>query len=690
MSFLLALFSFFSIMTTTVEWVDYNLTIELNENIEKYREIPQALLYINGVLIIDPIVHYQRNGVERTFFSVVNTRQVKTFIIKYRVYFPEYNIEHTQEIVFDIVDNIAPIIHSVPVLKITAQDKLPDLVVGFIYSDNYNENEQLIIIIDHTQVVLKQVGMYPIIYQVTDLSGNTTKRIVYLEVYDHLAPKIKLKSPIVLAYGETFVWQDFLTITDNIDLLMTVIIDDSKVDYGALGTYQVLVSAIDSSGLKTTVRLELLVIDEIDPVIQLVSYTPMIEVFSVLTREQMLSYIVNVSDNYSDLSRLDVEISNDIRFDALGEYYIYYFVSDSSGNQNQTKIKVRIVDQEKPTIIIDDSLVFDVFGPRPFLIDYLDYFDNYDDKDVLKIRIDEKIQMDIVGKYQIVIEVEDSSKNKTILRLYVEVVDKKSPVVTQLNELIIVDFRQKDLSTYFKVEDNYDKDEDISLIIDDKNVDYGVTGSYIVILNVCDKSGNWTINEIKLFIIDIIEPVIVLKQSSISVEVFSEPLDLMQFIDSVFDNYDRVNFNDIVFRGEVDYEKIGVYIIEVILKDSALNQGITIIEVTVDDLTKPIVTAFPITLFVNDKFDPLIGIEVIDNLNQYKIDFFPKVLDTSTPGVKIVTYIVTDSRGNYSQFDREIIVRTRKEKNDPHEYLPVLIITAIGAGAIFYFYKRMS
>ena len=96
-----------------------------------------------------------------------------------------------------------------------------------------------------------------------------------------------------------------------------------------------------------------------------------------------------------------------------------------------------------------------------------------------------------------------------------------------------------------------------------------------------------------------------------------------------------------------------------------------------------------LTLKVGEYYDPLLGITIEDNLDEIEIKWFPQILDTSSPGVKIISYVVSDGRGNYTTFDREITVELVQEPLDITRYLPVILITCLGLGAGFYFYKQL-
>ena len=101
------------------------------------------------------------------------------------------------------------------------------------------------------------------------------------------------------------------------------------------------------------------------------------------------------------------------------------------------------------------------------------------------------------------------------------------------------------------------------------------------------------------------------------------------------------------------------------------------------------IRSVPVTLKVGEYYDPLLGITIEDNLDDIEIKWFPQILDTSSPGVKIISYVVSDGRGNYTTFDREITVEFVQETFDITRYLPVILITCLGLGAGFYFYKQL-
>jgi hypothetical protein len=161
------------------------------------------------------------------------------------------------------------------------------------------------------------------------------------------------------------------------------------------------------------------------------------------------------------------------------------------------------------------------------------------------------------------------------------------------------------------------------------------------------------------------------------------------YIQEASDNYDELTIESVTIQDEINYSQIGKYNVIYKIIDSSMNVMIKTLDVTVDDMSPPIVTTSSMILSIGDFCDPLVGFEVIDNLEETTIIWSPQIIDTNTPGIKTISYVVTDSRGNYTTFEREIIVEPMIETFNLIQYLPVVLITVIGIGVGFYFYKQM-
>jgi len=688
MSFLLSILSIFNLLSVRIDWINDFLTIPLHDNIDNYTYLPEASLYIDDVKIIDPRMFYERNGVEWTFITTVNSGVVKAYYIKYRVNYPTYNISQVKTITFNIVDLIPPEFIQVPTFNIPLGQKMPDLLEGLIYKDNYDHASNIKVQVNSSKVILNRVGTYEINYQISDLSNNTVTRVSHLSVYDHLPPMITIKKEFILSYGSTFGWSNYLTITDNYDTVLDIKINDQYVDYSRLGSYPIVITATDQSGLSSQVEQMLTIIDIEKPKITMKSQAPMIPVYSSESDALLKSFILSVSDNYDLLTINDVSVTHDIEWDLLGEYTIYYTLVDQSKNILETKIKVKVKDINKPTIWFTAPLLFEVFEETPFINQFIEYEDNYDIKSKLTLKITTSFKMNVTGKYPITVEVSDTSGNKEILQSYIEIIDSTPPELIQINDIIITDFSRKNLNLYFSLSDNYDTSSKISIHINDMLVNYENTGSYPIVVTATDQSLNYTILNTEILIIDIIEPELELKQYAVLLQIYSEPLDLKSFIKNASDNYDDLKADDVVIDYDIQYDRIGLYTVTYYLSDSSLNRIKKELFVTIDDRVSPIITSTPLSLYVNQIFNPLEGIYIEENMGNYELFIFPEVIDTTLPGKKKITYVAVDQRGNYTTYIREIVILDDSNKIEFISYLPVVIVTLLGIASIYYIYKK--
>jgi len=689
MSFLLSFFTFISIMTIRIEWFYTEIVVELGSNIEQYLMIPETRLYIDDVLVENPLVFYERDGVERTFKSTINTNIVKDYLLKYRVTYSTYSVSSVQVITFKVLDHIPPVIDQVPDFLLPVGQTMPILTEGLLYHDNYDPLSTITVSIDASRVVATKIGVYPIVYQIRDGSGNMTEETSYLTVYDHLPPDITIRKVICISFGESISWRDFFTIKDNYDLVPVIVLDERWIDYTHLGVYSFSITATDSSGLYTTLFQEVTIIDMDPPTMILKSLPAPLSIGSDMSVIDFLSYIISISDNYDELDTTDVTFHHDIEIDVVGVYKIYYSILDHSGNLTEEVLNIKVSDLTAPVITIVTPFIYEVFDSEPHLINQFSYSDNYSKTEEMTCKITATYKMNVVADYPITIEVTDKAGNKTIYRGYIQILDLGEPEILQLNDIIITDFEQKDLTYYFSATDNYDLSSKILISINDSSVDYEKIGSYVIYVTATDHSGNVKILETEVLVIDMIQPVLTLSMKSLIVEVGSTYLNLVSYIEVATDNYDDLDSSSVQIHEAIDYEELGVYQVTYVLVDSSMNTTEMILYVSVDDRTPPVVQFTNLSLSTGSPFNPLEGVQVDETSNQYTIQYFPYLLDTSIPGNKTITYIIIDQRGNYTISNRIIEIIPETVPQSMILFLPVILITLIGAGATYYFWKKM-
>lgn len=688
MSFFLWSLQLLTILTVRVEWINNFIKVPLFSNIEEYRYLPEARIYVDDLFVSGAEVTYERNGVEWTYISTVNTNKVRRYGIKYRAYFPRYHIYHVQTITFDVIDEIPPEIIHVPEKKMNVNEKIPDLTEGMIVSDNYYDVSSLVINTDTSRVNTNVVGTYQVIIQVSDPSGNMSFYESILRVIDPLPPFITQNKPIIISCFQSFSWQDYFTIKDNVDTVLSISIEDSEVNYEKIGTYLFQIIVVDRSHNQTIETFEIKIQDLEAPKIMIKSKPPDIDVFTNIDRILLESYILEVSDNYDVLSINDVNMTHDIESSVLGTYNIYCELKDASGNITNITIPVKVCDHEKPIIRLVKPLEFDVFSNEPLWLDFMTFHDNYTDQDHLTYKITTSPKMNIVGKYPITIEVIDSSLNKAIYQDYIHVIDFQPPTIKQLNEIIITDFEQKDYRYFFELSDQYDKPENIDFSLDDHQVNYDVVGTYEALAIARDRSNNETIYLFEIFVIDMIEPTLELKESTIFHNIGDEALDFIDFILTCSDNYDVLTIEDVDISYDIKWNEIGRYIINYSLYDSSMNRIMKNLEILIDDKIPPVIKTTDLYINRGEFFDEMMGVDVSDNVDVSSVLVYPNYIDTNQPGSYVITYVVTDVRGNYVVFDRNLIIQSITDSTELISYVPVIIIIVIGGCVLYVLYKK--
>ncbi|MFU8793609.1 MAG: hypothetical protein ACNA7K_06240 [Acholeplasmataceae bacterium] len=670
-----------------IQWINDILSIRLNEPLSQYEDLPQAILYIDDKEVINPNVYYEK-GVDRTFLSVVNTGIVRSYEVKYRVTFLDYNISQTHLIIFDVVDEIPPVILKMKTFEIPVGSKMPNFNEGLVFQDNYDDVALCTVeIIAHT-VNLHLIGTYEITYIITDQSSNETSGKTTLTVYDYSPPEITLKKPIIHEVSQVFQWKDYITIKDNYDDWIDPLIDDSLIDYTRLGQYVITITASDQSNNQATLSTSMTIIDTLAPVILFKSNPKPIHVNDHISRAVLEDYILSVTDNYNTLSFDDLIITHDIDTSRLGVYKLYVTAYDESSNMGFNQLSIQVVDIEKPTIDLKEDLVFQVFEPKPHLIDYIIFEDNYTPSDELNITITGTFHMHLLGTYIITATATDQSKNKTTKHFHLTIVDEVAPTVSLKQELIVTDFMPKPLYLYIETSDNYDDARDLVIDIDDQKIDYNQTGMYEFTVCVYDLSFNQTCETFDLFVVDITPPTISLKHTHITIDTSITSINYNQIIESCDDNYDVILVSDVVIDSQVEYGVIGLYKVIFSISDFSNNKTTEVLYVRIDHFEELSYYSIPLTANLYENIDFLDGLKIDDMHKNYQVRVVSDHIDFNQPGTYEVIYVIIDQRGNQYIEKTTLTIHAPLTKTSYKSYIPLVAINTIGLSLIgFLTYK---
>ncbi len=416
--FLLWLFIPVSIQANAVffTWHNTALVIPLGDPLEPFLNMPYATLNAPNE---DPLMYYEKNGVNYTYQSVIQTSVVKTYKLDFRVYSPKYRISSTQTITIQVVDTISPTFHRIPALEVPVFSKTVDYTQGLQYSDNYTITNKITLKVDSNAVNLNQIGAYPVLYTIFDEFGNEAKVMTYIIVKDYYAPMITQTKPIVLNPGQAFNLVEFFLIKDNYDVFVHSIVHDETVDYDTIGIYPIGIEVYDLSGNHQRLDTTLEIRDVTPPELFLKADELYVHIYEAL---DLKSLILKVKDNHSLLSIDDVTIATDLDLNRVGFYEALFELKDQSGLKTSQSVRIYVVDKIKPSVTFDPMTI-----KKGYPYDLMTGIHN-ETEDTIQIHVhDTNLEMK-KGSYDVVYIIIDAYGNHTTAIRQVTVHEETSEV----------------------------------------------------------------------------------------------------------------------------------------------------------------------------------------------------------------------------------------------------------------------
>lgn len=687
MFFLLLSVLFSPTPQVTFEFHHTVVEMPLGANPYDYVDLPYAKVFVDGVEDTDARVIYER-GVERTFLSVLHTKEVKSFFIKYRVHAPAYDLTETITIRFNVYDDIAPTITLLQPL-IFEVDTHIDFLEMFQFSDNYDHVDDLNIYIFDANINVNQVGTYTLTVHAKDQSNNETIQQFLVEIKDFIAPSIDLLKEIQIeVYGKLNIF-DFIKVKDNHDQNLIVNIMTDEVDFNTLGTYNLRICVSDQSLNTTCMDSKIEVMDTTSPEIQVVTYTPVIEVHTILDQYDFYQFIVGVHDNYDALTIQDVEVQTDIRLDIIGQYYITFFISDTSFNHTEVRLKVEVKDTIAPVVRLKEPLIFDVFSSlKPWSL-YVIIQDNHDDASRLDIRFESDVDTSTLGTYTLEVRVKDGSKNEANYLFFIEVIDRVAPEIILDDAIIITNFKQPNYASIIPIQDNYDPFNMLSIQIYDTHIDYDTIGTYVIEIIISDLSLNVTSRLIDVFIIDILPPEIILTTEKIDIDVQVQELNYKSMIKEVKDNITPLEIEDVSITSNVVFGKVGAYDVFYQVTDASLSETVVTLKVQIDVLIEPHIQSHDVTFQLNEDINLDLGISYsAKDIAHIHMLYDDRIY--SEAGLYEVVYILYDDAGNHYIATSFITIEDTSLQSLFQGYGPMISILILGVVISMFLKKFLS
>lgn len=379
----------------------------------------------------------------------------------------------------------------------------------------------------------------------------------------------------------------------------------------------------------------------------------------------------DISSRYERITNVDTSVTGFY----WAKYYVkdlYDLVSDTVVRQIQVEInrtgpKISLNGPDSVFISAPDGVYT---PPVPTAVDNLGMPLTAD-----KITRIGEVNTKLIGNYRVVFTVVDQFGfiDSAVQRVFVRDVTK--PFLRTFDSTSQVITHQ--VATPYQDEqivrrDEYYKDVNLLLLTRTGSVNTSVPGSYNLIYNLCDPSGNCAEPlYVQVDVKDAIPPnVTLLGPNPVEVNVFEGFNDPEIFyFDNYYDNSSLVTFK----TGNVDYNKIGEYNLTYSVRDGGGNQTSVVRKINVVDKSAPrieILGGSPFELAYMDTFnDP--GVKLIDNYySDADLQLLLKTTSTlekangkyygGARGWKEIKYNLTDPSGNVArEMKRSIFVEFR-------------------------------
>lgn len=296
----------------------------------------------------------------------------------------------------------------------------------FAISDNRDSLDAMDVKIDDTSYDAYQLGIYNVEVTATDMFTNSSTKVVQVEVVDKTAPELK---PVgesqgyvvdVEANGSNDITQ-YINASDNVDGDVTPFIEtDKKLDTSKLGTQMIELTVSDNAGNTTQQSYEFYVSDTTAPTI---SYKKESTVTVDYGSQFSYSDYVKVTDNF-DKKVTSIDVDGTVDTKKVGETTLEITATDSSGNQSQKSLKVKVEDLSAPKISLSKSSVQITKGKSFNAKSYLESAtDNKDGNITSKVKVNSSVNTDKAGKYTVTYSVTDEAGNSSSKSLKVTVVN---------------------------------------------------------------------------------------------------------------------------------------------------------------------------------------------------------------------------------------------------------------------------
>ena len=359
-------------------WEDTLVVVPYGESVEKYKDIPKAHLYVDGKIVEDANVTYNRDGDWLCYLKDVDSTILKDYYVWYKayendVYRPGTCTDYKCKIQFKIVDEVSPTIKILnDNVNINSNISNFDILSNVSIFDNCDDDLNISY---SPKFETLGIGSHEIKIYATDKSGNSSEASYNLNIVDSTLPYIiKTKSDeLLFDLGTKPSLEGYFEAYDDIDGNITEKINYPSINTDKEGKYQYEISVMDSSLNVAKLMVDVIIKDMTIPEIELNKETDILNYKTDFNNFNYLKYVSKIIDNdivnYDNL-KYETNLENKV-----GTYYIRYKYNDGS-NSIYKDLIIKLVSYDKPKIETDSILI--LVGS---FVDLKNYINVYDDSD---------------------------------------------------------------------------------------------------------------------------------------------------------------------------------------------------------------------------------------------------------------------------------------------------------------------
>ncbi len=330
------------------------------------------------------------------------------------------------------------------------------------------------------------IGTYYLTYRAVSEIEETTR--VTFVVSDSIPPTINELTSLRTSVGGGINYSNYFQIYDNYyskDSL-TIVYDDSLVDYNKVGEYSLLVIASDPSINTTTYETKVIV----EGLSSNPKYEPISKSFQIAYGDLFLA-----SSFFQAYDATGKNISSYIEAEldttSLGNHKVQFSVTDDYNNTTTWFQNILVYDDILPKLTLNqDRIEINVSTVDSLNKEwFLNIIESCDDNaGIDSIEVEYASIKKAIGEYSVTYTVLDLAGNSFAKTLIVSVVCESIPQI-EVNDIYISVGDSVNYYNYFKVIDAYDGDITLNATIDSSNVDTNTEGIYFVYITAKNSYG---------------------------------------------------------------------------------------------------------------------------------------------------------------------------------------------------------